>query len=86
MLSITQKTEIRKSNLFCSSDADIESIIDFGHHSGNFVFLALAGNHKDVNARKIRNELKNEKYTHNSIQYTLLEITAEEVGTATRLD
>ena len=81
-----QKMKIRKSNLFCSSDVGTESIIDFGHRSGNFLFLlAIAENHA-VNAQKIRNGLKNEKYTHNSVQNTLLEITAEEVGTATRLD
>ena len=41
--------------------------------------LALVGNHDAIIARKIRNRHKNEKYTHNSVQITPLEIMAAEV-------
>ena len=54
-----QKIKIKKSNLLCSSDADTESIIDFGLHCGNFLsLLALVGKHDNIYAQKVRHEFK----------------------------
>jgi hypothetical protein len=73
---------IRESRLFRTSpiDKDNESVIDYGPHSGNFLYLlALVGKHM---MRLLLEKLEidpNAKYTHHTVQNALLDIMAEKV-------
>lgn len=67
----------RENTCFRQSDIEIESL-DFGANSGNFLaILGLVAKHDDIVKRRLQSGPQNAKYTHHSVQTSLLRIMSE---------
>lgn len=74
LLTAQLKIAQRESKLHRSEDTDISSL-SFGAKAGNFLsILATIAKHDSIVARKIQKGPQNAKYTHHSIQNTILHI------------